>query len=514
MKICPKCHQRYADEALKFCRIDGAELIASSVDDSATTVELKPPSGEVFTTGKLKNAPSVAVLPFVNNSPDSENEYFCDGLAEEIINTLSKIERLRVVARTSAFSFKGQGADVREIGRTLNVNAILEGSVRKSGNILRITAQLVNVADGYQIWSERYDRELKDVFAIQDEISLAIVDAMKLKLLIEEQAAVLKRYTDNPEVYSLYLKGRYFWNKRIPQMVLKAIDCFTEALRLSNDYALAHAGLADCYALLGMFGGVDPRIAMPKAKQSAMRALEIDSELAEPYATLGIVKGVFDWDWPASEADLKRSIEINPGYSYTHEVYGRLLCGYGKLHESIDRLNIALRLDPLSPLIYCAMANAYYYGHELDQAIAQAQKALDLVPDQPWALCIQGLSYELKGMRAEAISLLEMCLAHNGPFPTVLSALIYAYGRAGQTEEAERTLEQLTELSKTIHVPPYYRSWVNIGLKRYDAAFEDLENAVEERAVLVLVMNVDPIFDPIRFDPRFQRIVSRISSAN
>jgi TolB-like protein len=275
MKRCPRCQQTYTDETLQFCRMDGAPLDDSSIAESATTLALPDPHHIAEkSTHSIHLPPSIAVLPFANISADAENEYFCDGLAEELINALTKIESLRVVARTSAFSFKGKEADVREIGRKLNVDIVLEGSVRKAGNKLRITAQLVKVSDGYHLWSERYDREIEDIFAIQDDLSLAIVSALRVKLLKDEKTALLKRYKDNLQAYNLYLKGRYFWNK-LPSSedLKKGIDYFQQAIEEDPNYALAYAGLADSYAVLGSWenGTLPPREAMPKAEAAAQK---------------------------------------------------------------------------------------------------------------------------------------------------------------------------------------------------------------------------------------------------
>ena len=267
MKRCPTCKRVENDDALAFCRADGTRLIFESLasESSSTLILSAPPRSAEISTQQFQNTPSIAVLPFVNISADAENEYFCDGLAEELLNALAKIEALRVAARTSAFSFKGKETDVREIGRKLNVSVVLEGSVRKSGNRLRITAQLINVTDGYHLWSERYDRQIEDLFDIQDEVTLAVVDALKLKLLSSEKASLLKQPTENPEAYQLYLKGRYYWHQRTEEAVKKGIECFGQAIDIDPNYALAYAGLADSCSLLGLseYGALRPSEAFP-----------------------------------------------------------------------------------------------------------------------------------------------------------------------------------------------------------------------------------------------------------
>jgi adenylate cyclase len=309
MKHCPTCNRVETNAALMFCRIDGARLVAgvSPTSESATIALPSSTPSEDLVTGRLPNPPSIAVLPFVNMSNDPENEYFCDGLAEELLNALAKINALKVTARSSAFSFKGRNVEVSDIARVLNVGAILEGSVRKSANRLRITVQLVDSTDGYHLWSERYDREMKDIFAVQDEITLAVVDALKLKLLGDQKDVVLKRYTKDSAAYQAYLKGRFHWHKRSLDGLNLSKDYFKYALELDPGYALAYAGLADSYAVLGIaeYGILSPSEATPQAKAAALKALEIDPTLAEAQSTLAHVRGFYEWDWDGAEADFK-----------------------------------------------------------------------------------------------------------------------------------------------------------------------------------------------------------------
>jgi len=269
--------------------------------------------------------PSIAVLPFRDMSPQKDQDYFCEGMAEELINALTKIEGLHVAARTSAFQFKGKDLNVRRIGEELGVKTVLEGSVRKAGNRLRITAQLINISDGYHIWSDKYDRDIEDIFAIQDEISLAIVDNLKLKLLKKEKAQLMKRYTEDQEAYSLYLKGRYFWNRRYEGGLLKGIEYFQKAIEKDPSFAPAYAGIADCYCLMGMYNWNPPKEAYPKAKAATLRALEIDDTLPEAHASLGWIKMFYDWDWAAAERAFQRAIELNPNYATAHNWYAMFL---------------------------------------------------------------------------------------------------------------------------------------------------------------------------------------------
>src|SRR6185503_3272472 len=311
-------------------------------DPNTTSASNKQPSRSA------SGGNSIAVLPFINMSADAENEYFCDGLAEELLNALTRIGDLKVAARTSAFSFKGRNTNVSEIGAALNVKTVLEGSVRKSANRLRITAQLINVADGYHLWSERYDREMKDIFDVQDEITLAIVDALKVKLLGDEKQAVLKRHTDDNEAYQLYLKGRYYWNKRTAEGFEKALECFEEAIARDSNYALAYAGLADTHNTRGSYSIVPPKEAFPLAKAAADKALELDDRLAEAHNSRAFLLYMFDWNWSTANEEFQRALELNPDYATAHHWYGWYLIATGRLDEAQREMKRAQRLDSLS----------------------------------------------------------------------------------------------------------------------------------------------------------------------
>jgi len=279
--------------------------------------------------------PSVAVLPFANLSADPEQEYFCDGMAEEIINSLAQLDRLRVVARTSSFAFKGKNEDIREMGRQLGVETLLEGSVRRAGNRLRVTTQLINVADGCHLWSERFDREMEDVFAIQDEISLAVTDALKLRLLGEEKKKIVKRHTENFKAYRAYLKGRYHWFIRSSESIERAIEYLKEAVAIDPEYALAYAGLADCYWVLSIYLPVDPEEIYPKAKAAAMKALELDDSLAEAHAALACIMINYEWDWAGGKREIGQAIELNPGYATAYQWRAEGLITLGRFDEAV-----------------------------------------------------------------------------------------------------------------------------------------------------------------------------------
>ncbi|UCH84438.1 MAG: hypothetical protein JSW50_01745, partial [Candidatus Latescibacterota bacterium] len=303
-------------------------------------------SGVARETVAGKARPSIAVLQFRDMSAQKDQEYLCEGVAEDIINALTHVEGLQVAARTSAFSFRGKDIDIREIGRKLNVQTLLEGSIQKAGNRLRITAQLIKVSDGYHIWSERYNRELEDVFAIQDEISLAIVDKLKVKLLGEERTKLVKRGTVNQDAYILYLKGRYFWNRRYEGGLQKAIEHFQQAIEKDPGFALAYSGLADGFGVLATYGFHPPKDAFTRAKKATEMALKIDGSLAEAVASQAYTRMFFDWDWPAAERGYKRAIDLNPNYETAHYWYGILLSIMGRVEESIQEMERARELEP------------------------------------------------------------------------------------------------------------------------------------------------------------------------
>jgi len=291
---------------------------------------------------EIKWENSVAVLPFKDLSSKKDQEYFCDGMAEELINALTKIERLKVASGSSAFQFKGRGYDIREVGEKLKVQTVIEGSVRKAGNRLRITVQLINVADGFHVWSEKYDRDMEDIFAIQDDISLTIVEKLKVKLLRKEKAKIVKRHTEDVVAYNLYLKGRYFWNKRTKEGFRRAIEYFEQAVAEDSTFVLAYAGLADSYNLLGFYCILSPKESFPKAKAAVKKALEIDDTLAEAHAALGFARMYYDWDWKDAEREFKQAIELNPGYPTAHHWYAEYLALMGQMDAAITEAKQAL----------------------------------------------------------------------------------------------------------------------------------------------------------------------------
>lgn len=457
--------------------------------------------------------PSVAVvvLPFVNLSADPESEYFCDGLTEELINALTKVKQLRVVAHSSSFSFKGQNVDAREIGQKLNVGSVVEGSVRKVGNKLRISAQVINAADGYHLWSEQYDREMQDVFAMQDDISLAIVNKLKIKLLGEEKAALVKRYTTSLEAYHLYLKGRYFWNKRFaPGAMQTAIEHFNLAVGADPAYALAYVGLADCYNLLGHWQFLAPEEVFPRAMAAAEKALELDDGVAEAHAALAFTKLVYGWDWLTGERELKLAIDLNPSYGLIHLWYAHILCIMQRYDEARAEIERGWNLDPLSVSTNATVGFTLYIARDYGEAMDQLQKTLEMNPNFGLTYFFLGLVYVQQGRGEEAILALERAVETTGRMPVALADLGHAYGLFGERAKAKKVIEELEARSEKGYVSSEGLALVYLGLGEYDQVFECLSKAYERRESVLPWLNVLPHFDGLRSDPRLQKLLRLI----
>ena len=464
-------------------------------------------SKEGTTEGKVK--PSIAVLPFVNMSADPEQEYFCDGIAEEIINALTHVENLKVIARTSAFSFKGKDVKIKEIGKELNVESILEGSVRKSGNRLRITAQLINVSDSSHLWSERYDREMEDIFDIQDEISLAIVDNLKVKLLGKEKAAIAKRYTEDLEAYNLYLKGSYYWQILTKEGFDKAIECYEQALKKDPHYALAYTGLVLRARLGSMFGNVSPNEAYPKVKEYAKKALEIDNTLAEAYLSLGILHMTYDWNWKEAEREFKQALQLNPNSSLIHLYYSLLLTFNGRHDEAILEVKQAQELDPLSSFINTIAGTVLFYAGRYDEAIEELQMTISMNPEYFLSHTYLGLAYREKLMFEEAIAEYEKAVEFSGGDQMAIAILASAYYESGKKDKAEKLFDSLKERSRDEYVPSMYLFVIHKVRGEYDHAFECLKRACNEHDSSLPYYRVAPEWFRIPDEPRYTELLKK-----
>jgi serine/threonine-protein kinase len=447
--------------------------------------------------------PSVAVLPFANLSADQEQEYFCDGMTEEIINALAQLEGMRVIARTSSFAFKGKNEDVREMGRQLGVGALLEGSVRRAGNRLRITTQLVNVCDGGHLWSERFDREMEDVFAIQDEISLAVSDALKVKLLGEDKGEVVKRHTESLEAYRAYLKGRYHWFIRSSDSIEKAIDYMKDAIALDPEYALAYAGLADCYAVLPSYRLVAAADVYPKAKAAALRALELDDKLAEAHNALACIMWNYEWDWDGSDRESRRAIELNPGYAQAYMWMAEGLVERGRFEEGVAMMNKARELDPLSLSMNARLGKVLYYARHYEAAKDILNATLEIDPDYSQARYFLSLVYAAEGRYDEAIEIL----------PEGKSRAWVAILRAwnGEIEKSRELMEETFARAAGDYDIPAIRASFHFALGELDECFEWMNRAVDVKDPRLLSLIRSPKTDTIKDDPRFLAILKRMN---
>ena len=530
MKKCPQCGREY-DNSMSFCLDDGAELLygPSSMVEPATALLGAPPSGDVIEKDLTRvfrsqraerdarsaladqqpeSGNSIAVLPFANMSPEPDNEYFCDGLAEELLNALAKIDQLKVAARTSAFSFKGKDAGASEIGAALNVRTVLEGSVRKSGSRLRITAQLVNAADGYHLWSERYDREMKDIFDVQDEITLAVVEALKVKLLGREHATVLAHHTRNPEALELYLRGLSYFSKFTPEFFQKAIESFKQAIALDPEYASAYAGLAESYSEMSFFAS--PNEWMPKAKEAAGKALELDDRLGNAHNSLAVTMMYYDRDFTGAEAEFKRALALDPGSAHIQMWYGWFLGLTRRFAEGIDRMQRARELDPLSHLIGFGIGAIYFWSGQLDQAIVQLSRVIELNPSFPLTYSYLAEALVEKGDFAAAVSTIE-----NAPAPlddpVSASAVAYVYAKAGQRDRAHEMLHELERPEGQAEALSVQIAQIYVGLGDYDQAVNWLEKAFDTSSVWLIWLGVEPTFAALRSDRRFADLLDRLN---
>jgi len=452
---------------------------------------------------------SIAVLPFSNMSADPDNEYFTDGITEDVINALSGVEDLRVASRTSAFAFRGKDLDIREIGTRLNVATVLEGSVRRHANRLRVTAQLIDVSTGYHLWSEQYDREMSDVFAIQDEISYAIVETLKGTLAKRNSQGLVRVRTENIEAYNLYLKGRYFWNRR-GEGLLRAREYFTAAIEIDDSYAPAHSALADSYSLLGWYRALAPSEAFSVARDEAMRAVSLDGHLADGHTSLAFVHMMYDWDWGSAESEFHRAMELNPGHVTTHHWYAEYLMAMGRQDEAIEHSQRALELDPLGLIIHVLLGMAFYLARRPEDSVGECLKTLEMDPHFTPTFIWLGQAYLQLGRHSEAIAAFEKEVALSPERPTTLAHLAVAYARAGDAARARTLLDQLHERASDAFVSCFDYALVHFALEEDDAGFRWLSLAHDERAPWLVWLGVDPMFDRVRQDPRLQGLLQKM----
>ncbi len=453
---------------------------------------------------------SAAVLPFADLSEGKDQEYFSDGLTDELITALSRVEGINVAARTSSFQFKNRQVDVSEIGRQLHVGAILEGSVRRSGNRVRITAQLVSTRNGYQLWADAYDRELKDVFGVQEDIARSIIAALQVKLGARGNRALRARPTTDIEAYDLYLKGRFAWNQRTRSGMQLAVSYLEQAVARDSEFALAWAALADAYLLAIPYAGTSKDVDWPKAKAVATRALAIDSTLGEAYTALAYGTMIYDWDWPAAEANFQRAIAVDPTYPTGHQWYGDFLWSQGRLREALDQMRDALRLDPLSLIIGAEVAQTFYLQRQYDSAEAQLRTTLQLDPNYPHSLYVLGMVYMQQHRYREARDAMQRAEQLGGFEDDLAGALASAYAQAGDRTVAARYTAELERRLAGGQVGPFALALAYTGQGDLTRGFVYLDRAITIHDAFLPEDFFDPQLDRLRADPRFAGIESHM----
>lgn len=455
---------------------------------------------------------SLAVLPFVNMSSDIENEYFSDGITEELLNALTRVDGIQVIARTSSFAFKGKNEDIRKIGKQLNVTYVLEGSVRKVGNRVRITSQLINAVDGYHIWSDTYDRTLEDIFEVQDEISRKISTTLREKLTeVEAQQNIVKPPTKNLDAYNLYLKGRFYYNKWSPPAAHQAIKYYEEAIDMEVDFALPYVGLSECYCLLGSMGQMPSGIAFPRANESAGKALSIDNTLSDAHSSMSWVRFFYELDWTGAEESYRHAVLLNPDSAGAHQGHSVFLLAQEKYKESLLDIKKSIKLDPLSLPINFTFAYVYYCSGRYEEALSQHDKTLEIDPTFRGSLEGKGYCYSRMGQWDKAMEIFKELYEQTEDPLKGVTALGYAYAKTGDNINAEKCLDKLLERNERDKDVSLFMDFATIysGLKDYDKVFEYFGKAIKAR-VGILYMFADPEWKEIRSNPRFEKIKEAI----
>ena len=453
---------------------------------------------------------SIAVLPFVNASPEAENEYLSDGITDELIDALAKISGLRVSSRTSVFALKGKPLDVRALGALLGVSVVLEGTVRKSGDRLRITAQLTSTDDGRLLWSQRFDRKLVDVFAIQDEIAATIVNTLRATMFADLSEHVPRRYTENIQAYGLYLKGRYAWNKRTSEGVAEAVGYFEQAIVEDPSYAPAYAGLADSYALDVDYRSIPVAEAYGRAKEYARKALELDESVPSAHASLAWTLFIYDWQWDEAEREFRRAITLNPRYASAHQWFAFLLAARGQFDAALLEGHTAIELDPASVSARRALGWVYYYARRYDQAREHLARAIEMNPMAVESYRMLGSTLALQGETADAERVLREAMMLPGAGAYNTATLGWLLARSGKRQEAEQLLRELEAARQEEYVSPVAFAILHIGLGNPQPALDWAERAYDERRGWLAYVKVNAIFDPLREQDRFKALVTKM----
>ena len=453
---------------------------------------------------------SLAILPLANESLDAETEYLADGITESIINSLSQIPKLRVMARSTVFRYKGRDLDPLSVGRELGVRAVLLGRMLSRGDTLIIKVELVDTGDGSHLWGENYNRPLADIFAIEADISSVISEKLRLRLDSAQKKRLTKRHTEKTEAYQLYLKGRACWNRRTADSLKRGIEYFNEAIAADPGYALAYAGLADSYNILASYSALAPDEAFPKAREAAMKALQLDERLPEAHASMAFVTFGYSWDFAQADREFRRALDLNPGYAVAHQWYALYLAAMRRTDEAIAEIERAEQLDPLSLPIITNKGWIYYLARRDDEALATLGRALELDQDFVLAHRRLGQVYESQRRFGDARREYERCLQLAPNDVESLAALGHAYGMSGETERAREIINRLTGIAQCHYIPAFLVAMIHIGIGDLDAAFALLEKACEEHYGFLTYINVGPVFDPLRSDPRLAELTARI----
>jgi TolB-like protein/Tfp pilus assembly protein PilF len=453
---------------------------------------------------------SLAVLPFGNTDSDPETEYLADGITESIINHVSRLSAVRVMARSTVFRYKDKALDPRAVGRKLNVDAVLLGRIQQRGDALLVGAELVDVRNGWQLWGDQYNRSLADIFVVEEEISKEISEKLRLRLSGEERNRLTKRYTESTEAYQDYLRGRYHWNRLTEEGLRKGIEYFERAIRRDPHYALAYTGLADSFGLLAFFGLAPALAVMPKAKEAARRAIEIDDSLPEAHASLAGIFKIYDWDWTAAEREYKKAIELNSNNATAHRMYASYLAAVDRPEDALRESRLAHQLDPFSLVISMEIAWNCYMARDYERAVEEALRTLDLEPQFAAAQSILGLVYEQKGRYEEALMALEKARAASGEHQATLAGLSHVLASAGRREEAQAMLGQLTQFSQEHHVSPFWLAVARAGLGEKVTALDALDQGFEQHDVMLVWLGTDPRLDALRGEPRFIHLLRRM----
>ena len=453
---------------------------------------------------------SIAVLPLVNTSGDPNNDYLSDGISEGVMHSLSQLPQLRVMARTSSFHYRGADVDPQKVGRDLKVRAVLTGTLAKQGDVLRVEAELVDAKNGAELWGEKFDRQVSDVSTIEEQIANDISDGLRLRLTGEEKKRLTRGSTRNAEAYQLYLNGRFHWNKRTEEELNKAIGYFNQSIEKDPNYALAYVGLADAYLVLPEYGSMAPSVAAPRTKEALTKALEIDPELAEAHASLGLMKQNFEWDWVGAEKEFRRATELNSNYPTAHHWFGLFLCQMKRNDEGIREGRLAQTLDPLSPIINTSLGVTLMSAGEYGNGFELLKRTFELAPTFPEPHLWVSKAYAGRGLYPEALSEAQQAATYSGRAPRYVAGVGDALAAAGKRAEAHSIIDELVRSSKSGHVSPFYIAEVYSTLGERDQAFEGLEKAYQLRDDELVWILIDPSFDNIRSDPRYADLLRRI----